>query len=73
MKNNFKLFPKKSSGLPRSSGFAPSGFAQHPCSTAQMLKKEILTVYTIIPLTTQILPIDLNNATTTLLLKRTQL
>ena len=30
MRNNFKLFPKKSSGLPQSSGFAPSGFAQHP-------------------------------------------
>ena len=26
----------------------------------------LLTIYTIIPLTTQILPIDLNNATTTL-------
>ena len=31
MRKKIKLFPKKSFGLLQSSGFEPSGFAQHPC------------------------------------------
>ena len=31
-KNNFKLFPKKSSELARSSELAPSELAKHPCN-----------------------------------------
>ena len=35
-KNNFKLFPKKSSDLPKSSELPASGFAKHPCNRIEM-------------------------------------